>query len=73
MSDNCELVDLTARFPQLTIDLKYATADNLTGRPIYRETRCLLHPDAVPALEKSIAIAALAGFQLRVYDAYRPR
>lgn len=73
MSDNCELVDLAQHFPELMIDLKYATADNITGRPIYREARCLLHPDAVPALEKSIAIAALAGLHLRVYDAYRPR
>jgi D-alanyl-D-alanine dipeptidase len=73
MSDNCELVDLEQHFPELLIDLKYATDDNITGRPIYREARCLLHPDAVAALEKSLAIAALAGLQLRVYDAYRPR
>lgn len=49
MSDNVTLIDLAATFPDLPIDLKYATADNLTGRAIYRESRCLLHPDAVKA------------------------
>ena len=67
------LVDIAARFPTLPVDLKYATADNITGQPIYREARCLLHPDAAVALEKSIAIAALAGYRLLVLDAYRPQ
>lgn len=66
-------VDIAARFPTLPVDLKYATADNITGQPIYREARCLLHPDAAVALEKSIAIAALAGYRLLVLDAYRPQ
>ena len=60
-------------FPSLHIDLKYATADNITGAPIYREARCLLHTEAVTALAKSISIAQLAGLQLVVYDAYRPQ
>lgn len=73
MTDECELVDVVKTFPQLTIDMKYATADNLCGQPIYCEDRCLLHPDAAAALEKSISIAALAGYTLLVYDAYRPQ
>ena len=68
-----ELVDLSVIFPSLHIDLKYATADNITGAPIYREARCLLHTEAVTALAKSISIAQLAGLQLVVYDAYRPQ
>ncbi|SQB39751.1 D-alanyl-D-alanine dipeptidase [Citrobacter koseri] len=73
MSETPELVDLSVIFPSLHIDLKYATADNLTGAPIYREARCLLHTDAVTALAKSISIAQLAGLSLVVYDAYRPQ
>lgn len=72
MSELPELVDLSVIFPSLHIDLKYATADNITGAPIYREARCLLHTEAVTALAKSISIAQLAGLQLVVYDAYRP-
>lgn len=73
MSELPELVDLSVIFPSLHIDLKYATADNITGAPIYREARCLLHTGAVTALAKSISIAQLAGLQLVVYDAYRPQ
>ena len=72
MSELPELVDLSVIFPSLHIDLKYATADNITGAPIYREARCLLHTEAVTALAKSISIAQLAGLSLVVYDAYRP-
>ena len=73
MSEHPELVDLSVIFPSLHIDLKYATADNITGAPIYREARCLLHTEAVTALAKSISIAQLAGLSLVVYDAYRPQ
>ena len=73
MSETPELVDLSVIFPSLHIDLKYATADNITGAPIYREARFLLHTEAVTALAKSISIAQLAGLKLVVYDAYRPQ
>ena len=73
MSETPELVDLSVIFPSLYIDLKYATADNITGAPIYQEARCLLHSEAVTALAKSISIAQLAGLSLVVYDAYRPQ
>lgn len=73
MKQETALVDLAATFPQLRIDLKYASADNITGQPIYSEARCLLHPEAARALEKSINIARLAGLTLLVLDAYRPQ
>lgn len=73
MNQQVTLVDIRARFPALAIDLKYASADNITGQPIYAEARCLLHPDAAAALEKSLRIARLAGLHLQVLDAYRPQ
>lgn len=57
MSDTTELVDLAVIFPDLEIDLKYACADNITGKAIYQQARCLLHKDAITALAKSISIA----------------
>lgn len=73
MSDTTELVDLAVIFPDLEIDLKYACADNITGKAIYQQARCLLHKDAITALAKSISIAQLSGLQLVIYDAYRPQ
>lgn len=54
------------------LDLLYATADNLTGKPIYRKPVCLLHPDAAARLETAIGLARGIGCRLRIYDAFRP-
>lgn len=64
---------LTPIDPELVdIDLRYATADNITGRPIYRRPRGLLHSTAAAALHRAAAIAAGVGLRLRVWDAFRP-
>ncbi|MBJ7222146.1 MULTISPECIES: D-alanyl-D-alanine dipeptidase [unclassified Brenneria] len=73
MNQEIELVDVYSALPQVGIDMKYATPDNITGQTIYSENRCLLHPDAAGALRRSVEIAALAGVRLLVYDAYRPK
>jgi len=67
------LVDIAKAFPQVFIDLKYATPDNISGRAIYSRPICLLHSDAAQALHKSIKIAELAGLKLLILDAYRPQ
>lgn len=54
------------------LDLRYATADNLTGRPIFARPVCLLHPDAAAALRRAIRITAAQGLRLHVFDGYRP-
>lgn len=64
-------LDLIAH-PQIDIDLRYATADNLTGQPIYQRAVALLHPDALQALQRAAALAAAQDLRLRVFDAYRP-
>ena len=55
------------------ITLSQHSADNITGKAIYQQARCLLHKDAITALAKSISIAQLSGLQLVIYDAYRPQ
>ncbi|WP_455379997.1 D-alanyl-D-alanine dipeptidase [Acidihalobacter prosperus] len=54
------------------LDLRYATADNLTGSPIYTHAVALLHPDAHSALERSADLASAMGYRIIVFDAYRP-
>lgn len=54
------------------IDLRYATADNLTGKPIYRRASCYLHPDAAALLTRAAGLARPLGLRLCVLDAYRP-
>lgn len=73
MTQETQLVDIAEKFPQLLIDMKYATADNITHQPIYSTSQCLLHPETAAALSRSINIAELSGFRILVLDAYRPQ
>lgn len=54
------------------LDLRYATADNLTGRPIYVRPLCLLHPLAAERLAVAAGLAGALGLRLRIFDGYRP-
>ena len=54
------------------LDLRYATPDNLTGAPVYARPLCLLHVDAVPYLERAVALARGLGLRLRLFDGFRP-
>jgi D-alanyl-D-alanine dipeptidase len=56
----------------LFLDLRYATAGNLTGKPIYRRAGCYLHPDAAALLARAAELARPLGLKLCVFDAYRP-
>lgn len=67
-----QLIQITEQTHTVFIEMKYATADNFVGRIIYENDDCLLHPDAVIALEKAIAHAANMRLKLRIYDAFRP-
>ena len=67
------LVEITGDRHQVAIDLVYARAGNLTGRPIYASTCCLLHREAEPGLLRAAAMAAMAGLRLKLLDAYRPQ
>ncbi len=57
----------------IEVALAYATADNFTGRPVYRaEAGCFLHADSAGLLARTAALARPLGLRLRVLDAFRP-
>ena len=58
--------------PAVQIDLRYASANNFTGKVIYDKALPLLHKDAHAALMRAADLAAAQGLGLLVYDAYRP-
>jgi D-alanyl-D-alanine dipeptidase len=69
---NSELVEITAQGYPVVIDLVYATADNLVGRPVYGQARCALRPEAAACLLRAAQAARRSGYTLKVLDAYRP-
>lgn len=66
------LVSLTPPAFDVDIALAYATADNVTGTPIYARAEAQLHPKAAAALQRAIELAAPLGLRIRVFDAFRP-
>lgn len=56
----------------LTFDLRYATPNNLAGRPIYRRPVALLLPEARDRLLHARDLAAALGYGICVFDAFRP-
>lgn len=56
----------------IVLDLRYATADNWTGAPIYRRPVALLRPEARDRLLDAAARARAIGLHLVVFDAFRP-
>ncbi|MBE9604663.1 D-alanyl-D-alanine dipeptidase [Acetobacteraceae bacterium H6797] len=55
-----------------TIDLRYATADNLSGTPIFSRAVAMLVPEARDKLFHARDLAARLGYRFRLFDCYRP-
>lgn len=66
------LVEIAPPAFDVFVDLRYATADNLTGKPIYRQASCYLHRHAAERLLRATQLAAPLGLKLYIFDAYRP-
>ncbi|MGF1562538.1 MAG: D-alanyl-D-alanine dipeptidase [Geminicoccaceae bacterium] len=67
-----QLADLRSCGLDIDIDMRYASADNFTGAPVYACGHALLHLDALACLAAAVRLAARQGLRLRLYDAYRP-
>ena len=68
-SDLVELIKLDQTFK---LDIRYATSNNLVGRPVYTEARAFLQRPAAEALVKINSELKPHGFGLMIFDGYRP-
>ncbi len=68
----CELVDLTTLGSGLHFDIRYASANNFVGTPLYPKPRAFLQKPAAEALMRAHARLAKEGYGLLIYDCYRP-
>ena len=66
-------VDITSVIPDAVVDLRYATADNFVGKPLYpADARCLVHESLAPGLAKAADAFRARGAKLVFWDCYRP-
>jgi D-alanyl-D-alanine dipeptidase len=70
--DPKRLIELVTLDPAIKLDMRYATANNFTGRVLYDEARAFLAAPAAQAVARASTAAQADGFGLTIYDAYRP-
>lgn len=66
------LIDLQALIPDAVLDIRYATKDNLAGRPLYPVAAAFLRRSAARKLQAAAADLRARKRRLVIYDAYRP-
>lgn len=71
-SAKVDLIDLAKLDNRLTIDIRYATANNFMSKPLYTTARPQLQRPAAEALKRAHDKLRAAGYGLVVLDAYRP-
>jgi zinc D-Ala-D-Ala dipeptidase len=67
-----DLVELIKLEPRLKLDIKYATANNFTGRQVYTQARAFLQRPAAKALLRAHKKARKLGYGFIIFDGYRP-
>jgi D-alanyl-D-alanine dipeptidase len=67
-----QLVELNQVIPDVVLDIRYATDNNFVGKVLYPSARCFLVKPAAKALAKVQQDLKEQGYQLVVFDGYRP-
>jgi D-alanyl-D-alanine dipeptidase len=67
-----KLVELTSLDPTIKLDIRYATANNFMGRPVYPEARAFLQKPAAKSLLRVHHKLEKQGLGLAIFDGYRP-
>lgn len=67
-----ELVDVTGLDATIRLDIRYATANNFLGTPVYEAPRAFLQRPAAAALARAQRKLSALGYGIVVHDGYRP-
>jgi D-alanyl-D-alanine dipeptidase len=71
-ADLVELAKMPELDGKLRLDIRYATANNFVGRPVYDEARAFLQRPAAAALARAAEKLEAKGYGPLVFDGYRP-
>ena len=68
------LVDIKTVDPTIVVALRYASSNNVFGRPLYPTGMpALLRPEVAAQLKRAQSLLAPYQYRLKVWDAFRPR
>jgi D-alanyl-D-alanine dipeptidase len=72
--DRIPLVDIKSIDPTIVIELRYASSNNIAGRPLYpRGMTALVRPEVAQRLVTAQKFLRRYNYGLKIWDAYRPR
>ncbi|MEM7403044.1 MAG: D-alanyl-D-alanine dipeptidase [Myxococcota bacterium] len=66
------LIDIAQQDPSIALDIRYATSNNIVGKPLYRQAICYMHRDTATALMRVQTMLRQQQLGLKIFDAYRP-
>jgi len=66
------LAELVRLDPTIKLDIRYATANNFLGTPVYTQARAFLQRPAAEALVRASLELRPLGYGLIIHDGYRP-
>lgn len=66
------LVAITPDTFDVELDIRYATSDNVSGKPIYTRPACYLNQEAAEKLQEAIRQATTQGLRFKLFDGFRP-
>ena len=69
---NPDLVELAPLDSSIHLDIRYATANDFLGTPVYSQARAFLQRPAAEALLRVLQKLKPLGYSLLIHDAYRP-
>src|SRR5215467_12421423 len=67
-----DLVELAPLDRDIRLDIRYATANDFLGLPVYTQARAFLERPAAEALVRALARLKPLGYGLLIHDGYRP-
>ena len=67
-----DLIELNKLDRSIKLDIRYATANNFVGKPVYSEARAFLQRPAAEAVARVNKLLKKQGLGLVVFDGYRP-
>jgi D-alanyl-D-alanine dipeptidase len=67
-----QLVNLGTTVPQVKLDLRYASANNCFGKPLYPVAKAYASTEVATALTQVARTLAQDGYGLLIWEAYRP-
>ena len=73
LAEACGLVDVRRFLPDIAVDLRYATPQNIAHQPLYPpDMPCMLRQSTALKLKRVQERLRKQGYALRIWDAWRP-